>query len=244
MRRNNRPYFKPRSIRRLERKSRRNVVISVIVVLIAIFALLNWGLPLFIGSLSIFNKLKPVNSEKSVVEDATLAPPVLSIPFEATNSSSIKISGYSIPKSKVEIYIDDELKTTVDTRDDGSFTTDNLSLSLSTNNIYSKTVDENNKKSLASKTIKLIYSNEKPKLDLSEPQENLQIKGGDKKVRVSGKTDPNNSVTVNGSTVILNGEGGFSIEVPLNDGDNLVVVLAINNFGNSNRVERKVNYQP
>ncbi len=97
---------------------------------------------------------------------------------------------------------------------------------------------------MPSKVIKLIFNNEKPQLEIFEPTDGAQIKGGDKKVKVVGKTENLNSVSVNGLTVIVNNDGGFTIEVPLNDGDNTISIVVTNNVGNSTQIEKKVTYTP
>jgi formylmethanofuran dehydrogenase subunit C len=118
-----------------------------------------------------------------------------------------------------------------------------ISLSIGTNNIYGKTI-MGDKQSLESKTIKLYYDSEKPKVDITSPTDNQEIKGGDKKIRVAGNTDPQNSITINGSTVIVNGAGDFATDVNINEGDNTLTITVTNRFGNSTSVERKVKYLP
>ncbi len=205
--------------------------------------MISWGLPALIGSLSVFIKLK---KKKKKVEtlDAAITPPVLNIPFEATNTATLKLSGYSSPNTKVEIYIDDQLVETIETDSDGAFNIEALELALGINNIYGKTINEKGNSSLASKTIKLIYNNEQPILEVTEPSDGQEIKGGDKKIRVSGKTEPINSITINGVTAIVNGDGNFSKEISLNDGDNLIEVVAINQVGNSTKHSVTVKYSP
>jgi len=234
--------YRPRSVRRLEKKAKRNLILSIIIFLIFAYFLITWGLPTLIGGLTIFNKFKPA-AQVEEIEDTGLAPPVLNIPFEATNSADLKISGYATEDSQVEIYFDDSLKDTVDTSIDGSFETGNLNLIEGTNYIHAITKN-GDKKSLPSKTIKLLYSKEEPKLEVSEPPDNHQIKGGDKKVKVSGSVDNQNPITINGTTVIVNAEGNFSTEISLNEGDNTVTIIATNNFGNSKKIEKKVTYNP
>lgn len=242
--------FKPRSVKKLERRARNKILGAILIIFFSGFILINWGLPAIIGSLSIFNKTKHTTVTNNPIENPAIAPPVLNIPFESTNSAQLKISGYSTAKSKVEIYLDDDLKTTVETDESGNFTTDTITLSEGTNNIYGRSISEDSgdntsgKKSLASKTIKLLYSNEKPALEISEPEDNKQIKGGDKKVHVSGKTDPQNSVMVNGTTVIVSNDGSFSTDVSLNEGDNNIIITAQNIVQNTTKIERKVNYSP
>src|SRR3989344_7780530 len=235
--------YTPRSVRRLKRQGSKKIILTIILGILVIYFMLSWGLPTLIGGLSFLNRFKddPQKPNSSAIADLAIAPPVLNIPFEATSSSTLQISGYAMPDAEVEIYLDDELRTTVKTESNGKFQTDSLDLALGTNNISGKTVLDN-KKSLPSKNIRLIYSNEKPKLELAEPTDNTQIKGGDKKIRVSGKTDPENSITVNGTTVIVNGDGNFSTTVNINDGDNVITVISTNQVGNPTKIERKVNY--
>lgn len=236
--------YKPRSIKNKERKAALRLIANFVIAIVIVYVLLNWGFPALIGTLSYFQKNKSPDKSTPVVEDTAISPPVLNIPYEATNSASIKINGYSSALTKVEIYLDDDLKTTVNTQSDGSFQSDEIDLALGTNNISSRTVDEKGNKSLPSKNIKIIYSNEKPMLKLNEPQDGQEIKGGDKKIRVSGTTDPENSVSINGSTTIVNSEGAFSQEISINEGDNIITVVAVNKVGNTTTAERKVKYTP
>lgn len=236
--------FKPRSIRRSESKVKRKLIFNLILVIVLVFVFFTWVLPLIIGSLSFLNKSKPKSSEEITTIDEAIAPPVLFIPYESTNSATLPISGYSTPLSRVKIYIDDELKNLAQTDSEGKFSTDSITLNEGTNNIYAVTVNDSDKKSLPSKTIKLYYSNEKPTLEVSQPADGMAINGGDKKVTVSGKTDPNNSVTVNGSTVIVNSEGNFQTSIGLNDGDNTITIVSSNSYGNTNQIQRIVKYIP
>lgn len=234
--------YQPRSLRRKASRTQKNLVRNVIIGIILIYVVVFWGLPNLIGSLSFLNKFKTTQSSDNPTEDVTLAPPVLNIPYEATNSARIRISGYATAKTQVKIYFDDALMTTTNAQDDGSFQSDPIPLSLGTNNIYGKDIDSSGKESLPSKTIQLIYNNDQPKLSLVGPNDNTQIHGGDKKVEVSGDTDPNDSITVNGTTVIVNQDNHFDTYVSLNDGDNTITVVATNSVGNTTTISRKVTY--
>lgn len=241
-----RPLNRSLFLRKNERKSRNKLIWSLIFGIALVYAFFAWVLPNLIGSLSSLNSSKSQNTAESPVsENVTLAPPVLSIPFEATNSSTIQIRGYSMPKVKVEIYLDDELKTSVETQDDGSFITEPINLLLGTNNLCGKTVAEKGDKSLPSKNIRLTYDNEKPSLSIKEPADNQTIKG-DKKVLVSGKTDPQDAdvLTINDSRVIISSDGTFSQTIPLNDGDNIITVIASDAAGNLNQITHKVIFEP
>lgn len=239
-------YHSRRAVKRLARKSRRNFLITIVLVTIISYFTLTWILPNFIGGLSfVTNILNPAKKPESKLKGSLiLAPPVLNIPYESTGSSQINIKGFTTPNSKARLYIDDELKDTVDSAADGSFTFKDVSLNLGTNNIYGKTLDEEENESLPSKLIKLIFDNEKPTLNINEPEDNKKIQGGDKKVKVSGNTEPSISVFVNGTQVIVNSEGNFNTEQTLNDGDNIFLIKAIDSAGNTTELQRRVIYTP
>lgn len=220
------------------------MIFNLVFVVVLVFVFFMWGLPFIVGSLSFLNKSKPKTIVDVPLVDEAIAPPVLFIPFESTNSATLSISGYSTPLTKVNLFIDDELKSQVQTDSEGKFTTEGLSLNLGTNNIYAITVNDADKKSLPSKTIKLYYNNEKPTLEVTAPVDGTEIKGGEKKVTVSGKTGPDNTITVNGSTVIVSSEGIFQTSIGLSEGDNIITVVASNKFGNTNQIQKTIKYLP
>lgn len=239
-------YRSRRSVRRLARKSRRNFFITLIIVILLGYFSLTWILPNFIGGIGfVQNMVKP--SQKTVTqptENLTLAPPVLSIPYEATNSAQINIRGFGTSDSRVKLYIDDESKQTTDVGSDGSFTFENVTLGLGTNNIYGKTINNAGKESLPSKTIKILYNNEEPTLNINEPEDNKTIQGGDKKVKVTGKTDPGIKIFINGGQIIVDKDGNFSADQLLNEGDNTISIKAVDITSSSTEIQRNVKYNP
>lgn len=237
--------YKSSLTRRIERKGRKKMFFSFLIGIILVYSLFTWFFPLLIGNLTFINKLKdPQKKIIPVSENITLAPPVFNIPFDATNSSALIIRGYSTPEKQVELYIDDNLLDTIKVNEDGSFTSSRIFLNIGTNNIFGKTIDDKGNQSLPSKTIRVLYSNEKPKLVVNEPSDNQTITGGDKKVKVSGSTNTDNIITINGSRVIVDQNGNFSQIIDINDGDNDLVISATNNIGNTTQIGRKVIYQP
>lgn len=239
-------YRSRRSARRLARKSKQRFIVTLVIIIFLIYATLNWILPYFIGGVGVVkNFIKPSQSlTPQTAQNASLAPPVLSIPFEATNSSQIDIKGFGTPNSKVKLYLDNEPLQTIDIASDGTFTFTNVTLNLGTNNIYGTTLDEKEKESLPSKTIKLFFDNEKPPLTINEPEDNKTIQGGDKKVKVSGKTDAGVNIYVNGTQIIVDRNGNFSTDQNINEGDNTISIKAVDTASNSTETERKVIYKP
>lgn len=239
--------FKSYSERKWEKKGRRNFIVAVFFSLFLLYSFFTWLLPALIGSFTFLNKLKPEQKPQTpIYENTTLAPPVLNIPYEATNSAAIKVHGYAGSGTKVEIYVDEELKDTTKTQEDGSFISENIPLNLGTNNIFGKSADDNGNQSLPSRTIRIIYASEKPKLEISSPGDNQTIAGGDKKITVSGKVTPVDgiSVTVNGQRFLIKEDGSFSQAIDINEGENNITITAIDQAGNTTGIARKVTYQP
>lgn len=232
--------------RKLARQSRRNFFVTILIIILLLYATLTWILPFIINGTSfVKDSLHP--SKKVVADDnknSSLAPPVLNIPYEATNTAQIDIKGYGTPHSKVTIYLDDDKKDTAEVSADGTFEFKNISLVLGTNNIYGKSVDEENHESLSSKTFKIIYDNEKPKLNINEPEDGKKIQGGDKKIKITGKTEEGAQIYINDSQIIVDKDGNFSTEVSLNDGDNNFNIKALDKTSNSTEVSKIVTYQP
>ena len=124
-----------------------------------------------------------------------------------------------------------------------SFNAKDISLESGNNSIYGKTVDQG-KQSLASKTLTVTFNESKPKLIISEPEDGREIKGGDKKVTISGITDNDASVYVNNGQIIVSKDGSFTTSIPLNDGENTITVKAVNSASTSTTIDLKVTYRP
>lgn len=239
-------YSSKRVARKLTRNSQRNFIITLILIVVLFYVTLTWLLPSLITGIGfVKGAVKPTTKTAiNSTENTALAPPILNIPYEATNTAQIDIKGYSASRSKVKLFLDDEEKQTIESDGNGEFTFKNIPLSLGTNNIYAKTDDDKNQESLPSKTIKILYDNEKPDLILNEPEDDKKIQGGDKKIKFSGKTDPETSIFINGTQIIVDKDGNFSSEQLLNDGDNNFTVKAEDKASNINEISRKVTYTP
>ena len=239
-------YHSRRSARKLAKKSKQNFIITLFLIALLTYATVKWLLPSLVNGVGfVKNKVSdPPKIIENPVENSLLAPPVLNIPYEATNTARISIKGYGSPNSKVAIFLDDEEKDTIEVSEDGGFEFKNIELSLGTNNIYGKSIDEKNKESLPSKNFQIIYDNEKPRLELSEPEDGKQIQGGDKRIKISGSTKVGARVFINEGQIIVDKDGKFSSEQSLNDGDNIFNIKAIDIASNTTEISRRVIYQP
>ena len=236
-------YQSRRSAKRLARQSKRNFIITLFIIVGLTYATIQWILPTLISGIGFINSIVKPPRQVITPENSSLAPPVLNIPYQATNTAQIDIRGFATPLSKVKVYLDDEAKHEAEVSSDGSFIIENVSLVLGTNNIYGKTVDEKEEESLPSKTIRVLYDNEKPFLNISEPEDGKKVQG-ERKLRIAGKTEPGSRVFINGNQTIVDKNGNFSTEQLLNDGDNNFNIRAEDLAANSSEVERSVSFTP
>lgn len=233
-----------RTAKRKAKKGSRTFVVTLILILFLIYATIQWILPSVIGGVGLINNIVKPSKKITQTNYDSFAPPVINIPFEATNTGQINISGFAAANSKVRLFIDDEEKDTTESSSDGSFEFRDVSLVIGTNNIYGKTLDEKGVESLPSKTLKVFYDNDKPNLSISEPEDGKTVQGGDKKIIIKGKVDPDVKIYINDSRIIIGSDGNFSSEQLLNEGDNTFTVKAINSVANETVIVRKVTYQP
>jgi bacillopeptidase F len=63
-------------------------------------------------------------------------------------------------------------------------------------------------------------------------------------VQVSGKTDNNVKITVNGFWAIVDDSNNFSYALPLQGGENQIKVVAEDKAGNTTQKDIKVTYNP
>ncbi len=76
-----------------------------------------------------------------------------------------------------------------------------------------------------------------PKLIVESPKEN-DITSTD--VKVTGESDPNATVTVNNTPVILTKQGKFTKQIAVFPGKATVVIRAVNTFGRESIIERTI----
>jgi len=81
-----------------------------------------------------------------------------------------------------------------------------------------------------------------PELEVTSPQDGTQAK--DKLIDITGKTEPNIKVDVNGIIVNSDSQGNFTASYSLNEGDNLLTIKAIDKAGNETVKKIHVIYKP
>lgn len=186
---------------------------------------------------------KPTN--EIVIDDKnTLETPlIVSIP-EATNSARIHVLGNSVyTDAQIELYINGTEYDTTPLSADQKFIFDEVILKEGTNLIKVR-VKKDGSVSEFTRNYSVTYNPGDAKLELTSPSENTEFKRGDETIQVAGKTDPDSTVSVNGSIAIVDADGNFSYHLKLSEGDNTISVDAQSAGGKTINKTIKVTYKP
>lgn len=231
--------------RHVEEQKKHTIIYSILGSIILILFLIFYGLPLFTKYiLYLGNTKQDVNNIQPSDGLSYIAPPVLDDSFNATNSAKITISGIAAKGQTVKLYTNGSIAGQQDTDDQGKFNFDNVILNNGNNTIQAKSF-AGSKESAFSNTLTIRYLNKGPNLTVTAPNGDETLSGGDNQtLHVQGSTDPNTNVTINGSWAIVNDNGSFTYDFPLQNGDNDIKIIATDQAGNTTTVEHHVTFNP
>ncbi len=203
-----------------------SAVIVVLLVWFGVPALIN--LSLFLGS---FHKDSGTTTQAQN-QQQYIAPPIFTPTFSATNSASVNLTGTATVKTTVKLYLNSNYLTSVPVDDNGNFSFPSVTLSQGNNTFQAKATISNNESDF-SDSLSIQYLNKPPKLDVNNPHDGDQFDKNTPSVSITGDTDPNVTVTINGYQAIVDQSGNFSYTFQLKSGDNPLKVIATDAAGNT-----------
>jgi hypothetical protein len=239
--RNNNMSRNSRLRRKLERKTKKNLFLGVIGIGIILFVLIRFGVPALANFTLFLSGIKNTDNSPTKSEATFIPPPILESQFTATNSSSLIINGRAIKKYKINIYVNNEKQETLDSQNNGIFST-KITLIDGNNSVKAESYDNNGKKSSFSNIISVNYIKSAPMLTISSPADGDSFSKDQNKANVSGKTDAGVTVTVNNFWAIIDVSNTFTYELPLKNGENQINIVATDQAGNKTEKTIKVNY--
>lgn len=233
--------YSSRLARRYDRLSRQQAYLLLFGSAILLVLFIVYGFPAILNLTAGISGLR--RSGNPTVADKGVAPaiPRLSEDFDATNSASIKLSGIADPKVTVELWQNGNSADTTVVGDDGKFSF-NVTLNKGENSFAVQATSEPGVKSVKSEIYKISYLNSLPKVEINTPNDGGTVK--DSQIVVSGKTDADVTITVNGRLAIVRSDGNFVGNLSLGNGDNKIKIVATDRAGNQTTKEITVKYQP
>lgn len=221
---------------RLEKRERQKLLkqtvlffsVAIVIGLAFVFLIL----PNFIKILTTFFS----QTDATVVTD-TIPPqrPTLSSPPEATASAKLEVSGYSEPDSTVFFILNGQEVATTTAQSDGKFVAE-LPLSEGENSLTTYATDKANNESETTTPVRIIFDATPPDLEITTPQDGTRFEGArNQTVTITGTTDSDAHIVLNGRSVFPKNDGSFSTTYFLSEGENSLEFVALDRAGNETK---------
>ena len=230
-------FYRSRLLKKQEAKSLRLAIIFIILSFSLILGVIFFGPTALVKLSLIFANLRSSSQPPQSEDKIPPAPPQLVIPFEATSSAKINLSGFAEPGVKIEIFLNGVSKETLVTDNDGNFQLSNLEISSGENEIYAVATDNAGNVSQPSPKIIVIFDNTPPKLEISEPEDKATFYGISKTIEIKGETEEDASVSINDHLATMEAGGKFRYSLTLAPGANNVKIVATDKAGNQTEKE-------
>jgi hypothetical protein len=214
-------------------------VLAVVLVLALIF----YGVPAMVKLASFFGEIK--NSSQPIQDQDSIAPfaPVITVPYEATFSAQIVVSGYAEPNSTVTLYNNQQKVSETLAGQEGEFTFSSVSLEVGNNQFKALAQDDQGNQSTYSRTEVVIFDTTAPELTITAPGPSGSTNSSlSQTITISGTTETGSRVFVKDRLARVDSEGHFSVNISLAEGDNSVTVTATDPSGNSTSQSLTVTY--
>ncbi|MCL4418561.1 hypothetical protein M1146_00495 [Patescibacteria group bacterium] len=233
---------KSRLSRRVENQSRKNLFLSILGIIIVLILLVKFGIPLLVNFSLLISGSNGPKEQTAHTKAVFINPPLLNSTLAATNSAKITVSGTAVSNQTIGLYLNDNLIDKTEADSNGSFSFD-FTLNSGENKIKTK-ASKNGKESEFSNTLSVVYASSPPSLEVKSPTDGQSFSKDQNTTQVTGKTDADVKVTVNGFWAIIDENNNFSYNLSLQNGDNQIKIVATDGAGNKTEKGIKVNYSP
>jgi hypothetical protein len=233
-----------RSGRLEEKKQQKRLLIAVAGSVGLLFFLLLFGVKILVGFSLLVDRIRGNSAAPATTGQTIIQPPLLD-PFStvATKSGSLRVTGSGQQGLTVILYVNEkEVKKTIMTKT-GTFTSAITGLKDGPNTISAKLADEKGNTSDLSNILSISIKGSAPILEINSPEDNATVRGDTNTVTITGNTEDDTTVTVNGRLIVVKTDNSFSYSYPLNEGDNKLSIEAVDIAGNKTEVERNVRYE-
>lgn len=222
-----------------KKKGNTRIILYLVILIALIYFVLTTGIQMLINSSIFISNIgkKTTTTDTQNVQDFTLPPEILDYPI-ATNSAKAKVSFRIALDKKYEVFVNDvsiKKSTSIEEKLDQE-----IDLKKGENSFYVLLIDDKTKINKPSQTVKIIYSDAKPKLEITSPSSGDKVNR--EEIAINGQTDKDIEIRINEMPVVLNSEYKFSQTVRLREGENKFMIVAFDNAGNKEEKEITVSY--
>lgn len=229
--------------RHQNKQSKRRILLLSVVFVGLVVLLVTFGARMieFIGNTALL-----VQGEDDISESNTVSvvqePFLESIPRSTSESELVVDGSVLVPGGTVILYLNGEEYDSDRLGEETDFSFD-VSLDEGENIIRAR-YELDGEQSDYSESVSVTYRSEPPTLEDVSPSDGDEFGRGDQRIAVSGKTDKDARVTVNGFRAFVDQDGEFSYMLGLEEGENKIKVIATNDAGIESEEEFIVRYSP
>ncbi len=238
---------KRKSYRKKNTSGEKELITRLVIMLVAsvalLFGIFFLSVPVLSRLVTFWDIIAPPQDVRQDNSD-TIAPPA---PFvadapSAVNSKFINLQGYAEAGATVKLYLNSSEAASTIVDSNGDFEFKDIALYEGTNTLYVQAVDQAGNESEKSDTFTVVQDKEKPELTLEEPENGFET--SDARLEIKGTTEPNASVFVNQHQAVVQPNGNFVFNTLLNEGENTLIIEAVDRAGNKTVQELTVTYTP
>ncbi len=233
-----------RLTRTLEHKSKKQfyIFVTATILILSVLGVFSTKILDAIGSLMISHDENTETLQEELIKAIT--PPHFSNIPKATETGTITISGtVSEENGTLEIFVNNKKNVTQKIAKGTSFNITGIKLQEGENFIKGRYLLKD-RESEFTKDYLVHYTKDAPQIDEVSPSDGTEFKRGDQEIEVKGKTEPQNTVTVNDFRAIVDESGRFSYFLRLNEGSNTLRIKAVSPTGKETTKEITVTYHP
>jgi len=225
-----------------KRNIRRAVIFGVLTIL-SIILFFFYGLPLVAKFAGFLSDLRKSNSPVEIEDKTPPAPPRFESQPEATNRKKVDLVGITEPGATVFLTLNGEEEELI-ANSEGQFN-QTFNLDNGENSFFALVRDEAGNESQKTETIKIIFDDTEPTLEISSPQEGASFFGSkQRQIVIDGKTEEGSSLTINDRFVLVENDGTFAFATTLSEGENSFNLKVNDKAGNQSEKSIKVNFTP
>lgn len=226
-----------------EQKQQKKLVLAIggMIAIIVFFAL--FGVKILIGFSVLVDNIRGSSPTPAAQSNKqVLFPPTLDPLPVATHSSVLRISGSGTAGLTATVYDNNKevRKTTV--AGNGVFTAQLPSLKDGKHDLTVKLSDTKGNTSEPSNPLTITIKTTKPELTIDSPENNATINSDSNMVSISGTTESDTTVSLNGRIAVIKPDNSFTYSYPLSDGENIIRIVATDMAGNTTTEELKLTY--
>lgn len=208
-----------RFVRSEEKKNLRRSLVLGLITLALIIIFFFFGLPLIAKITGFLADLRKTSTPIESQDTTPPAPPRFNPVPESTNQIKLEISGFTEPGLTVFLTVNGQEKEILSNADGQFLYTFQLVKGENTLSAYAK--DGAGNKSQKSDTVKIIFDDENPSLEITSPKDGDSFFGAkQRQVVIEGKTEEEAELTINDRFVLIEDDGIFAFTTTLSEGEN------------------------